>query len=81
MKARIRLERVLKDLHILSGVARAGLVGAQQLDDKVEMSRTQNELDNARRLVLKNIYCIEDAEQYALNTERCSSCYSLVSKV
>lgn len=80
MIARERLERVLKDLDILSQLCRAGLIGATALDDKVDISRTQNDLDLARRKCLLSVFAIEDAERFAENTERCPECFSVNQK-
>lgn len=80
MRIRDRYERVLKDLDVLAQTCRAGLVGIDNLEDKVRMSRTQNTITHMRHDLRTLVFDLDDAEEFAKKTERCPECYSLHQK-
>ena len=80
MKAQERLERVLKDLDKLIDIARKAAVGADDLDEKVDMHRCARELEKVRNPIRKEHFRIEDADALAARADNCPVCFSIVSK-
>ena len=74
MTAQERMERVLKDLDVLTRIAEKGAHGAELLDDKVAMHRLCKELREARTIARKAHFAIEDAERYAVGMIDCPTC-------
>ncbi len=74
MTTRERTERLLNDLDVLCRVAEAGAIGAELLEDTVTMHRTRKAVSDARTIMRRVIFDLEDAEKYAENTSTCSSC-------
>ena len=58
-----RAERILKDLDRLSREIHEASAANLSLDDKIVMQRTYRELCDARNIVRKHYYNIEDAEK------------------
>ncbi len=81
MMTSTRVERVLKDLGELVEVAEMGFVGCNgPLEERVELSRLKNEIREARTIIRRNLYRLEDAEKYANNAVRCGGCQTIVEK-
>ena len=78
MNTRARAERILKDLDNLCQAVEMGAVGCDVLDDKVRMHGTRKDINEARRLIRKRIFDIEDAETHSKNAAKCDNCGSIV---
>ena len=80
MTAQERMERVLKDLDVLTRIAEKAAHGAVLLDDKVSMHRLCKDLREARQIARKNHFAIEDADRYAAGVIDCPTCGGIVSE-
>ena len=74
------IDDIQKAIYRLIDTSQAALIGAKDLDDKVEMSRLNRELLAMDRIFKLQRFRIEDSIKYAQLSERCDTCHSIVKK-